>query len=421
MAEDVRSRTTVPGAWRGVLAWSVGAAFFFYAFVQRVAPSIMVDELMRDFAAGGAIVGYLSAVYFYAYAVMQIPVGLLMDRFGPRRLMSAGVLVAALGSLIFAHSTGLAGASLGRLLVGTGSAFSWIGTLVLATYFFPPQRFALLTGIGQLVGVAGGVFGQAPLGAAVTAWGWRATTLGVAALGVMLAGALWLTARDRSGAAPRGIVGLVGALRAVMTNRQTWLFAYLGMALAAPLLAFASLWAVPFFTVRYGLARAEAAALASLLFVGWGIGAPTIGWLSDHLRRRRPLLSLGCALVTLQLLAAIYAPALSIGPMSALLIGIGFAGSAMTLTFAGARESNDPANSGAALGIVNTAVMASGALFQPLIGLLLDLAWDGRMVAGARVYSAGAYQLALAVLPIASAGAALVAALMRESHGARNA
>src|SRR5436190_24105200 len=96
-----------PRIWHGVLAWSTGAAFYFYPFVHRVAPSVMVDELMRDFAASGAVVGYLSAVYFYAYALMQIPVGVLMDRFGPRRLMSAAALVAALGSVVFAASHGL--------------------------------------------------------------------------------------------------------------------------------------------------------------------------------------------------------------------------------------------------------------------------------------------------------------------------
>src|SRR5712691_1804608 len=85
----------LPQTWRGMLAWSLGAAFYFYAFVHRVSPSIMVDELMRDFAAGGGAVGYLSAVYFYAYALMQIPVGVLMDRFGPRRLMSAAAMIAA--------------------------------------------------------------------------------------------------------------------------------------------------------------------------------------------------------------------------------------------------------------------------------------------------------------------------------------
>jgi MFS family permease len=401
-------------AWRGVLAWSLGAAFYFYAFVHRVSPSIMVDELMRDFAASGAVVGYLSAVYFYAYALMQIPVGVLMDRFGPRRLMSAAALIAALGSVLFAVSDGLPGASLGRLLVGVGSAFSWIGTLVLATYFFPPQRFALLIGIGQFVGMAGAVFGQAPLAALVAAWGWRASTMAIAALGLALAGGLWLTGRDRDGPSHHTAAGLVAGVRAVAMNAQTWLFAYLGMALATTLLAFAGLWAVPFFTVAYDLDRGTGAILASLLFIGWGIGAPLLGWLSDRLGRRRRILILCCFLLTVQLVAVIYVPALPLTILSGLLLGIGFVGSAMGLTFAGGRACNESAHAGAALGIINTAAMASGAAFQPLIGLFLDLGWDGRMAAGARLYGAADYRIALAVLPVVSALAVIVAMAVKE-------
>ena len=180
------------------------------------------------------------------------------------------------------------------------------------------------------------------------------------------------------------------------------------------LLAFGGLWAVPFFMTPYGLDRAAAAILASLLFIGWGVGAPLLGWISDRIGRRRPILIVCSLLLTFQLLAALYASVLPFGILSALLLGIGFAGSAMGLTFAGGRACNQAAHAGAALGIVNTAVMASGAAFQPLIGLFLDLGWDGRMAAGARLYSAADYRAALAVLPIVTGLAVLVALAVKE-------
>jgi MFS family permease len=351
---------------------------------------------------------------------MQIPIGVLIDRFGPRRLMSAAALLAALGSLDFALSRDIAEASLGRVMVGLGSSTSWIGTMVLASYFFPPQRFALLAGIGQMVGMVGAVFGQAPLREAVATFGWRDTTMAIAALGVAIALALFLTARDRP-ATRRHDGGIGAGLRAVAGNPQTWLFAYLGLALGAPLLAFAGLWAVPYFAAVYGLGRAEAALLATLVFAGWGIGAPTLGWLSDRLGRRRPLLATCCALVTAQLLLVFYVPALNLAAVQVLLFGIGFAGSSMTLTFACGRECNAAQNGGAALGLVNTAVLASGALLQPLIGWLLDVLWDGSIVDGARRYAPDAYRLALAVLPVVSAAGVVAALVARESHPRRRA
>jgi MFS family permease len=197
-------------------------------------------------------------------------------------------------------------------------------------------------------------------------------------------------------------------------NAQTWLFAYLGMALATTLLAFGGLWAVPFFTVAYNFDRGTAAILASLLFIGWGIGAPLLGWLSDRLGRRRRILIVCCFLLTVQLVAVIYVPALPLAILSTLLLGVGFVGSAMGLTFAGGLACNHSAHACAALGIINTAVMASGAAFQPLIGLFLDLGWDGGMAAGARLYGAADYRMALAVLPVVSALAVIVAIAVKE-------
>ena len=130
---------TMPPQALLLLGYFLAAFYFFYAFVQRVAPGIMVDDLMRDFAVGGALLGNLSAFYFYAYASIQMAVGVLMDRIGPRRLMAAACLTAALGSLIFSLADSLALAYAGRLLIGFGSAFAWVGLLTFSATWFPPR------------------------------------------------------------------------------------------------------------------------------------------------------------------------------------------------------------------------------------------------------------------------------------------
>ena len=168
-----------------LLGWLVGSLFFFYAWILRVSPSVMVEEFMRDFAVGGAIVGNLSALYFYGYAGMQIPVGLLLDRFGPRRLMTVAAGVVAVACLMFAWSDGLVGASVARFLIGAGCAFSLVGAMAVAGQWFPRERFALLAGLAMMFGMAGGVFGQAPLRVAVDATDWRTTMAAVGVVGLL--------------------------------------------------------------------------------------------------------------------------------------------------------------------------------------------------------------------------------------------
>ncbi len=396
-----------------LLGWLVGSLFFFYAWILRVSPSVMVEELMRDFAVGGAIVGNLSALYFYGYAGMQIPVGLLLDRFGPRRLMTVAACVVAVACLMFAWSDGLVGASVARFLIGAGCAFSLVGAMAVAGQWFPRERFALLAGLAMMFGMAGGVFGQAPLRVAVDATDWRTTmaTVGVIGFGLMLAA--WVFVRDRRRGSG-GVGAVFKGLRRVAANRETWLNAVAGLGSTGPLLAFAGLWGVPYLQAVHEIDRVTAGTVTSVTFIGWGVGAPLIGWLSDRIGKRRSPLIAGMVLSALSLVAILYLPGIPLWGVGALCFGIGFGGSAQIVCFALVREHNPPQYSGTAIGMVNALVTGAGALFQPTIGWLLDLGWDGSLVDGARVYAVGAYNLAFGVLVVGCIVGILCAVAVRE-------
>jgi len=407
------SRSGTPGLFP-LLGWLVGSLFFFYAWILRVSPSVMVEELMRDFAVGGAVVGNLSALYFYGYAGMQIPVGLLLDRFGPRRLMTAAAGLVAVASLLFSWSQGLAGASVARFLIGAGCAFSLVGAMAVAGQWFPRKRFALLAGLAMMFGMIGGVFGQAPLRVLVEATDWRTTmaTVGIMGFGLMLAA--WVFVRDRRrGSGNAGAV--LRGFRRVAGNRETWLNAVAGLGATGPLLAFAGLWGVPYLQAVYEIDRVTAGTVTSVTFLGWGAGAPLIGWLSDRIGNRRSPLIAGLILSALSLVAIVYLPGIPLWGVGALCFGIGFGGSAQIVCFALVREHNPPHSSGTAIGMVNALVTGAGALFQPIIGWLLDSSWEGVLVDGARVYAVGAYQLAFGVLVAGCIVGILCAVAMRES------
>jgi MFS family permease len=164
------------------------------------------------------------------------------------------------------------------------------------------------------------------------------------------------------------------------------------------------------------LARTHAATLTSLLFVGWGIGAPLFGWLSDRIGRRRLPLIVGLVLETATLAVLIYASGLSPTALAGLCFLVGFFGSSQIVCFALAKENHAPELSGTAIGFANGMVTGAGALFQPLVGLLLDLAWKGETLHGARLYDTGDYQLALTSLIVCAIGGFLCLIAVRETY-----
>ena len=397
------------------LGWLTGALFFFYAWVLRVSPSVMVDEFMREFAVGATAVGSLSAFYFYGYAGMQIPVGLLIDRFGPRRLVTVAAVVCGASCLVVAWSPSFEGVAFGRFLIGASAAFSLVGAFAVAGQWFQPGQFAVLGGLAMAAGMTGGVLGQAPVRLLVEAQGWRHTTAMMAVGGVLIAVMAWTTIRDRR----RGSGGLgqvVSGLGQVLRNPQTWLIALAGLGTNGTLLGFGGLWGVPFMGAAQGLEPATAAFVTSLIIAGWGCGAPAFGVLSDRMRRRRTPFLMGYAICAPSFLMLIYGPALPIEAVAALTFLTGFGGAAQIVCFASVRELNAPAQSGTAIGVVNAFVTGTGAIYQPLIGWLLDRSWSGKLAGGARLYDAADYRFAFGVLA-AGLGVGLVCTfLMRETR-----
>lgn len=406
----------------GFRAWSaflLGCSCFAYAFLQRVAPSVMTEELMRAFAVGAGALGSLSAFYFYAYAGIQMPIGVLMDRYGPRRMLSGALLACLLGSVIFASAETLGIASLGRAMIGAATAFAYVGTMTIAATWFPARRFSLLVGILQSVGMAGAIAGQAPLSLVVEASGWRETLIGLGIAGAALAVMIFLVVQEIP-EARRTAVKASGTGRAafadVLRRRDSWACAVLGFTLTAPMLSFAGLWSVPWLMQTHGYSKPDAAATASLVFVGWMVVGPMIGWLTDRIGRRKPLIYFGLIVGAGSLAALLFIPNLPKVAIPVLFVINGIGGCTMILTFTCVRETNRPSRAGAGLGFVNMCVVGSGAVFQPLVGILLDTQWNGIQIDGARVYDADAYAYAFSTLLISYAVGLIACWVLRETH-----
>jgi MFS family permease len=267
----------------------------------------------------------------------------------------------------------------------------------------------------MLLGMLGGVFGQAPLRVMVAALDWRSATLVIAIGGVLIAVVAGLSVRDRH-RGTGGVGAVLLGMLTVMRNRQTWLIAIAGLGTTGPLLGFAGLWGVPYLATIHGLDRTAAASITSMLFIGWGLGAPVVGWLSDRMGRRKPAFTAGLTVCTAAIATLVFVPALPVSTIAALCFLCGLGGAGQIVGFAAVREHNPDRLSGSALGFVNGMVTGAGALYQPLLGWLLDLGWKGEMSAGARVYDAAAYRTAFSVLVAGAFVGFLCTLAMRETH-----
>lgn len=412
------TRTPLRGSpW---VMWGLAAFFYAYEVLLQVSPGVMVPELMRDFAVDAATLGNLAAVYFYIYAPMQIPVGVLLDRYGPRRLMTVAAACCALGCFLFAIAKILSIAAVGRFFIGFGAAFSAIGCMNIAAVWFPIKRFALLTGLMLTAGMLGGIAGETPLAVLIEHVGWRPSLLLLAAIGIVLAALMYVFIRDKKTSTviekTPSSQPLLAGLFQVLKQKQAWLIALYGGLMFAPTSIFSGLWGVPFLMTAYHLEKPLAASIISLSFIGWMVGGPIGGWCSDHIGRRLPSLYIASIGTLLALTILIYVPNLTVTQLNILLFAFGFFSSWFLPSFSIIREINPPSINATALGFMNMINMVGGAAGLPLVGFILDLSWKGGMANTVRVYSTENFHIALIALPIMMAISILIIPFIRETY-----
>lgn len=401
------------------IVWLLSLAFYFYEFLIRVLPSVLVDPLMRAFSINAEAVGFLGGLFYYAYAPMQLPVGVLFDRFGARRLLALAALLAGIGTFLFGFSPNYEWAVLGRLLTGLGASFAFVGMIYITSREFPRKRIALLIGIANSLGMLGAISGEGPISLAEDPFGWRAVVLILGAIGILIGVAFLFTAlRQDPSMRPKGSRGFSSTIKRsftrVISHPQTWINALISLCFFITTSAFASLWAVPFMQTTHHLTRDTAAFASSMIFAGWMVGGPALGHASDFHGKRRPFLLLFSALGALALLPMIYIPDLPLYVLYVLLFFVGVFSSAQLLTFSLAVKFHPSYATGSAIALTNFTVTLGGAIFQPLVGWLLVHFWSGTSMNGVAVYSVRDFQIAMSCFPLSFALAFVLTLFLRE-------
>ena len=406
----------------GWMICGLGAIFYCYEYLLRIQPSVMVPELMRQFHISADRLGAIISLYYLAYTPMQAVVGVVTDLYGPRYILTFAVLICTIGSFFFGFADNLYYASIGRFLVGFGSAFAFVSALKLASIWLPLNRFALFAGSVTALGMLGGMVGDIGMTHLVASMGWKQTIYASTIVGALLTPIIWLLIHDkqtvneprlnRRAAYKETFSGLLVILR----NPQVWIAGLIGGILYLSLSVFAELWGIPFLKGVYHLNADQAAFSNSLVFLGWLVGAPLTGWISDKMRNRRLPLLFGCIVSVIAVAWIIYFPSTPLLIVQILLFVFGVASSIEVVCFAVGRETSPGHVSGAAVSFVNLLVMFGGLAFQPFVGKILDMNWTGNFVGGVRSYDVHTYQLALTIIPIAIViGVLLTAFSLKES------
>lgn len=377
----------------------------FYKYLLEVSPSVMVKDLMQVFHTSGAQLGNLAGCYFYAYLLMQIPMGIFTDRFGPRRVTSLAIACCAGGALLLAYAQELGMAELARFTTGFGASVAAISCLKLTTLWFPHKRFALMAGLMMSLAVLGAVGGQAPLSIAMNHFGWRSSMVYIAIIGFVLAFVFWLAVRDHgvhttpTYTMPAERTPVLAGLKEILKNRQTWFLSWYSGLAFAPVLVFGGLWGVPYLQESYGFERTIAAEQISLMFIGFAVGSPIAGWLSSQIGRRLPVMIVGTVAAFVFSLFILYIPKLNVWECGSLMFCFGASISCFLLCFSMVCEVNRLLLAATAIGFMNSFDAALGALTDPMIGKFLDLGWGGKMVDGARIFSIENYHAAMLTIP----------------------
>jgi MFS family permease len=381
------------------LIWVLSALFVVFNYVQQVVPNIIAVQLSHAFDATESTLGNIAASYFYAYAILQIPVGLIVDRYGTRRPLVIAILAAGLGTLAFswAHSSG--SAQIARLIMGASAAFSFIGCLKLVEEWFPTSKFSTLAGMTNTAGMVGAASG-APVAVLVNVIGWRESVAWMGGAELILAVFVLLIVRDRtattSHAAPEvqnSSVGMFGVLR----NPQVWINAVYATSISLVFVAFGGLWGTSYIQKVYDLNAIAAAGTGSLLFLGGIAGSLFFGWYSDYLGRRKPPMVFAGVGALATMACLLYLPGIPLAGFKLGLFLVGFFSSANIVSYAVARDLY-PKLAGLSIGFLSTCYFAGSAASQPLVGMLLEHINPGSGNAGIVSLTAGDYRYALSPL-----------------------
>ncbi|MDR1333773.1 MAG: MFS transporter [Holosporaceae bacterium] len=398
------------------IIWGIANIFYLYEVMLRVSPGVMTNDLMLHYNITSGMLGIMISFFYYSYTLLQLPCGLILDKLGARTLIGSSVILSTTGSVLFALTSNVIVAQIGRCMVGAGAACAFISCLQIASIVFPPKHFAIFAGITNMMGTAGALCGGFPIARSVNFIGWRETIFILAAIGMLIAIAAFVFIPKVIKIPENESVhnSFMSIFRKVIVNKQIILSGIVGGFMYLAVSAFSELWAIPFFMTKYNIDNETASLAPSMLFIGFAIGSIPIAIIAKKLNGYMKTIRIAIVSMGLLFIPLIYVDNMKISFLIVFLLGILTA--AEVLVFTCARNNELPQNAGTAIAFSNGLVMLAGSIFQPVLGTMLDFFWTGGISAqGIRIYDISCYQKAMLALPICLVVAYLLSLFVKET------
>ncbi|MDR3491027.1 MAG: MFS transporter [Gammaproteobacteria bacterium] len=392
-----------------IICYSIGLVFYSFDPLMQSFPSILTNQLMKNFAISSVGVGVIASSYFYSYNLMQIPAGMICDKLGSKMVLSISSVICILGLTFFAYSTSLEQAIFARIVMGLGASCAAVVFLLLCKQYFDIKYLPVLIGVGQFAGNIGAMGGQYFLTFVTNVYGWRASIniLSVIPIILIVFTIIFLSKNIRSGTQNNKIDG-THHIKNVIANKSNWITAIYAMLLWAPFYTFASLWGIPFLKELLSISTDQASKLMTIAWLGSGVGSILIGVWSSLIGKRKICLAASASLGAVVFLIMIFTKTHNDIFLSCMLFIFGCSSAGQALSFVLIADKNTHQNLGLAVGFNNTAIMIGPMLLDPIVGWMLNRGWDGQICDGVLIYSAQDYMHAFVIIPILFIGALVV-------------
>ncbi len=388
------------------MIWGIGTAFVLFQFLLQLSSGVLVETLMDDFSMTAVSAGLMSGAYYYIYVILQTPAGMLIDRFGARKLLTIGGLISASGCALFAISNQIWMADVARVMMGGGSSFAYVGTLYLISNWFPSRYFSLMLGLSDFVATIATIIANVYVAKLIEQMSWRTSMVGAATIAMSIAILSWMIIRNRPSESQeppkQSAKQFWSHAISVFSNPYLWLNGIFIGVVFAIVSVFCGMWGIPFISLVQNIHTSQATLVVSMLFVGLAFGCPVIGLIYPAVRNHLRAVYVSAAL-TLGILLTwlIYWPPTSLFLYGGIMIVMGVFSCVYVLSFTYVKESVSPDVQTTAIGFTNALCVGTVPIFQPLVGYILHLSANWRHSGtGLEVYDAVDYQWALSVLPL---------------------
>ena len=406
------------------LMWLFPLLFFAYQFILRLWPGLMMHQIMEQLSIDASSFGLLAAFYYYGYAGMQIPVAMLLDRFGARCIIFISAVICGLSMLLSIYIDSFYLALLSRFLIGAGSAVGILGVSKVVSEWFPKSQYTKMIGLSITFGLLGAVYGGKPVSMLIKAYNWQSIALILASISILLGVVAYIIVRspEKSNIEKGNEEEInVKHFTVLFSSPALWCLALSNLLMVGALEGFADVWGVPYLVAAHNFSKSDAAGIVTFIFLGMMFGGLVLAWFSKKFGSYPVLVICGLGMAfafILLFLGNIY----TWWALAVLFFVIGIMCCYQLVIFAAGSDLVNSQYLGITIAFLNCVNMLGGSFFHTMIGKAMNFFWTGAVDSGGvKIYSLEAYKYALSTIPICSAVGALVALVLgmqiRRKHG----